>query len=114
MRTVRYEHGHLDLACELALAERGERATEWRRLRDTASLGAEPISGGARLHLRPEAWDTAVDLCRREAECCRFLDLELAADQDGMRLDVTSPVPEAAHVIASLVGLQPDGEVECC
>jgi hypothetical protein len=115
MKNVRYEHQRLDVACDLGGAEEiNERAEEWRRLRETGSRGPESITDGARLRLPADAWDAAVDLCRREASCCGFLEFELATDEDELWLDVTSPVPEARQVIACLVGLQADGAVGCC
>jgi hypothetical protein len=114
MKTERYEHHHLDVACELEAAEMGTRADEWRQLRENAGLGTEPINNGARLRLRPDAWNGASDLARREAACCGFLDFELSADDNGLRLDVTSPTQDAHEVIACLVGLQPDCVLDCC
>ena len=113
MSDIRYEHRHLDVACELAAAELGTRAMEWRRLRKDAGLGSDPIPGGARLWLRPDAAAVAGDLVRREAACCGFLDLDLVADGDQLRLDITSPAPEAAAVIAGLCGVEP-GCPSCC
>lgn len=113
MSSIRYDHRQLDVACELDGADAGRRAAEWRRLRETAGLGAAPIAGGARLWLRPDAAAVAGDLARREAACCGFLDLELVADGDRLRLDVTSPVPEAGVVIGWLLGLEAGG-APCC
>lgn len=114
MTTIRQEHRHLDVACELDHAEAGARAAEWEQLRADDGLGIEPMAGGARLWLRSSARETAEDLVRREAACCGFLDLELAEDGDRLRLELTSPAPEAAPVIACLVGLEPDCTLPCC
>jgi hypothetical protein len=107
MTDIRYQHRTLDVACELGAADSPGRAAEWRRLREEAGLGATSIPGGARLWLRPTAADVARDLVRREAACCGFLDLELAADGDRLHLDVTSPAPGAGPVIAYLTGVDP-------
>lgn len=114
MKTVRYEHRRLDVACELKAAEIGGRADEWRRLRERADARAEPIPGGARLRLRPDLWEAVDDLARREADCCGFLDFELSTAGDGLRLDVTSPAIDAQAVIACLVGLESDCVLHCC
>ncbi|HET6875763.1 MAG TPA: hypothetical protein VFH70_13335 [Acidimicrobiales bacterium] len=114
MTTLRHEHRHLDVACELDNADAGDRVAEWARLRANHGLGAEPITGGIRLWLRPEGRGAAADLVGREAACCGFLDLELAADDDRLRLDITSPASEASPVIAFLAGLEADCELPCC
>lgn len=114
MTNVHYEHRHSDVACELEAADAGARATEWRRLREDAGLRSEPIPGGARIWLRPNAWEAAADLARRETACCGFLDLDLAADAERVRLDITSVAREAQAVIACLAGIEPDCGLECC
>jgi hypothetical protein len=105
MTHVRYEHRHLDVACDLSTAELGARAAEWRRLRDSAGLGATRIDGGARLSLRLDAAAAAADLVQREARCCGFLDFELTSESDRLRLDITSPDPQGSGVAAALAGL---------
>jgi hypothetical protein len=107
VREIRYWHRHLDVTCELDAAEAGGRVLEWRRLWEQAGLGSEPIPGGARLWLRPEAAGVAGDLARREARCCGFLDLGLVPDGDRLRLDVMSLAPGADSVIACLTGVEP-------
>lgn len=114
MTHVHYEHSHLDVACELEVAEAGARAAEWSRLRDEAGLGAEVVPGGVRLWLRPPSFDAAADLARREASCCGFLDFELASGSDRLRLDITSAAAEATPVIACLTGLEPGCALGCC
>ncbi|HWE69957.1 MAG TPA: hypothetical protein VG205_06325 [Acidimicrobiales bacterium] len=104
MSESRFQHRHLDVACELEAADAGTRAEEWRRLREEAGLGSDPIAGGTRLWLRPDARSAAEDLARREAGCCGFLDLAIARDGDRLRLDITSLAPDAAPVIAVITG----------
>ncbi len=106
---ISYEHRHLDVTCDLNTADLGARAAEWRQMRDSAGLGATRIDRGARLWLRPGAAVPAEDLVRREAACCGFLDFELTADGERLRLDITSPVALGAEVAAVLAGLRPDG-----
>jgi hypothetical protein len=114
MPNLHYEHQHVDVACNLDAAEMGTRAAEWRRLRESLGLGADPVPGGARLWLRPDAWETASDLARREADCCGFLDFDLVSDGDRIHLDIRSPAPEALGVVACLAGLEDDCVLKCC
>ena len=107
-------HRHLDVTCELDQAEAGTRAAEWDRLRAEYGLRAEGIAGGARLWLDRQARSAAEDLVRRESACCGFLDLELTDDADLLRLDISSPAPEAARVIAYLAGLDSSCGPACC
>ena len=107
MSAVHHHHRHLDVACELDGAGARDRAEEWLRLRADHGLGVEPIPGGARIWLRPGARPLAVDLAGREASCCGFLDVDLEPDGDRLRLDLTSPAPEAREVIAHLAGIEP-------
>lgn len=102
--TVSYRHSGTEVACSLGPADAVTRVEEWRSLRELAGLGVEAIEGGLRLWVRPDAYAAASDLARREAECCGFLDFELAREGDRARLDVTSPVREAAAVIRGLIG----------
>jgi hypothetical protein len=113
MTDVRYQHRHLDVACELEGPEARARLAEWQRLRETHGLGAESIPGGARLWLRSDAVEAAGDLARREALCCGFLDIELVAVGDRWRLDIRSPVPEGSEVGALLVGIPPERTPRC-
>jgi hypothetical protein len=114
MGKIRYEHRHLVVACTLEAAEAGERAAEWGRLRETYGLGAQPLPGGARLWLRPDAQAPADDLARREGACCGFLDLEVVLEGERLHLDVTSQAPDARPVIACIAGLEPDCVLPCC
>lgn len=114
MTTVRYEHDRDNVACDLETADRQARADEWRRLRESSGRGAERIPGGARLRLRLDAWDAAVDLAQREAGCCGFLDIALEAGDHEVRVEFTSPVTEAQAVTAHLAGLAPDCALDCC
>ena len=110
---VRYEHRHLDVACDLNAAEQGARAAEWRRLLDSAGLDVTRVEGGARLWLRPGAAVAAEDLIRREAGCCGFLDFELTTDGDRLRLDITSVASCGDEIAAALAGLRSEGCGKC-
>ena len=111
--STRYEHRHLELACNLARLQAGTRAGEWPRLQADRGLGMERITGGARLWVELEGLQAVEDLVRRESECCGFLDLELSVQADRVQVDITSPVGAAETVIASLVGLDNPG-APCC
>lgn len=111
--TTRYEHRHLEIACDLDRSEAGTRAEEWRQLQADSGEGAERIAGGARLWVEAGGLQAVEDLVRRESECCGFLDLEVSVQGDRVRVDITSPVGGAEAVIASLVGLHDSG-VPCC
>jgi len=113
MTDICIEHRHLDVVCELATDETGDRAQEWDQLRNLWGLGSEPIPGGARLWLRAGGRKAAEDLAQRESGCCGFLDLAISAEGERVRVEITSPAAEAASVIASLVG-HADGAVPCC
>ena len=101
----RYDHRNLDVACSLDATAMAGRGGEWRELLDAAAVATEVIPGGARIWLAAGAKDAVDDLARREAECCAFLDFEVALDGGRVRLDITSPTPEAQGVIAALAGL---------
>jgi hypothetical protein len=113
MDTVRYRHRDLDVACELEKTEVGNRVDEWRSLRERA-LGTESIPDGARLWLHADQWAAAEDLSRREAACCGFLDIELAAEGDRVRLDLTSEAATAGAIVACLVGIESECGCSCC
>ena|ERR1035438_9450010 len=104
MASIKHEHRDLDVACTLGTAQRDGRRAQWQLLRDQGGLGTEPIPDGIRIWLRPQARALAESLVRQEADCCGFLDLELASDGGRLRLDITSPAAAAAPVIAWLAG----------
>lgn len=115
MTNIHHEHRHLDVACELQTAEEMQaRAAAWQRLREEDGLGSDSLPGGARLWLRPTAWDAAANLAQREAACCGFLDFDLVIEDTRVRLDITSPVPEAQPVIACLAGVDANCALQCC
>lgn len=101
MTSVRHEHRHLDVVCQLGQAEAAARTTEWQTLREVV-LESKAIPGGIRLWLPVDALRVAQDLARREAECCGFLDIELVGEGERLRLDITSAAPDAAPVIAAI------------
>jgi hypothetical protein len=99
---VRFEHRTLDVACALDKPDVAERLAAWRSLCEGSKMHA--IRGGLRIWLRPCLLGAALELARREARCCSFLDLELAVEGGRLRLDVTSPVAAAEPIAAALFG----------
>lgn len=104
MDRVSHLHRHLDVACELDAGDAGLRQSEWRDLAARSLGPAEAVPGGARIWFDAAAADDIADLVRKEARCCGFLDFDLAPDGNGMRLEITSPVPDAHPVIEALLG----------
>jgi hypothetical protein len=98
METERYAHQELDGSCRLGEPEVATRAEEWGLVKDR-SVGSELIPGGVRVWLPPESGDMVRDLVRREAQCCGFLDIEVAMPDGRVRLDITSAAPAAAELI---------------
>ena len=113
MTVIRHEHRHLAVACDLDSADVKTRIGEWRALRDAHGRGAEAVPDGARLWLSPDATSIAADLIQREAQCCGFLDLEMVAEADRVRLEITSLSPEGAQAAVFLAGLDPDPAFAC-
>ena len=106
MDTTHHRHRHLDVACDLDAQDARGQVGEWGRLRADYGLAAEPIPAGARLWLRAEGRSAAEELAAREAACCGFLDIDLVAEEDRLRVDLTSSAPGAAPVIAELASLK--------
>ncbi len=102
MTILRIEHRNLEVSCGLRDGDAALRLAAWGRLREQATV--EPIPAGRRLRFAPALRDTALELLGAEAVCCPFLDFALDRDGERLRLDVTSPAPEAGPVIAALVG----------
>lgn len=103
MDPIRYAHRHADVACQLDSNDAVCRVAEWQRLRASA-LGSTAIPKGIRLWLPVETLKVADELARREAECCGFLDIELAEDGGLLRLDIISVASDAAPIITAIVG----------
>lgn len=107
MDAISYRHRHLDVACELDAGGVGLRRSEWRDLAARSLGPVEQVPGGARIWFDAAAAETVSELVRKEAQCCGFLDFDLAPDGDRVRLEITSPVAEARGVIEALVGPLP-------
>ncbi len=104
MDRLQVRHSTTDVACALGAAELDPRIAEWGRLRSSAE-SIERVEEGARLWLGKAERDRAERLVRQEADCCGFLDFDLALESGRLRLDVTSPVADGQAVARSLAGL---------
>lgn len=90
-----------DLACELDIAieitEEGVRDRLGR-----AMLGRpRELPDGVEVRFRAEAWDDVLRYVEVESQCCPFLDLSAAKQDDAVVLSVTGR-PEAHDVIAQI------------
>jgi hypothetical protein len=92
----------LPIACSLSAADARTRAEQARTLTERHQLGREPIPGGIRLRLRPEARSEAEALVEAESRCCPFLDLRLREKASELELTVTGP-EEARPIIEALL-----------
>lgn len=101
MEIGRYEHRHLELVCELDGAATASRADEWADVKKQA-LRTEHIPGGVRISLPLQSAELARDLARREAQCCGFLDITVTADDNEIKMDITSAVPAGVPLISFL------------
>lgn len=110
MTSLRYEHRHLNVACDLDVSDVRARVIEWQELRDRYGLGVERTPQGARLWLRLEAEAAARLIVEHEAQCCGFLDFEMTSEDARIRLDISSPSAPGAQVAAALAGIDPTGQ----
>ena len=80
-------------ACSLSPDERAERGRELRELARRALARRDREEGAVVLTYRaaPEVEGALRDLIRREAECCPFLDFELAPVDGELALRVSAP-----------------------
>lgn len=108
---MRIPHREVEVACDPANGEAARRLTAWQELRAVYGTGVEVVEGGVRLWLQPDGARDAVVLARAEASCCAFLDIEVAIEHDGVRIELTSPTPEGAAVARILAGI--DGQHSC-
>jgi hypothetical protein len=89
------------IACTLDVGDFKERLAWIADLNRRALVGSR--RNGLRLELTyaPHALEDVRELVRHEQQCCAFLDFDLRADSDAIRLVVTAP--EAAREAAELV-----------
>lgn len=90
----------LPIACSLDAAGLGDRVDRWRALADRALITAERTDEGAIQRYRNQAGVEAElrDLIALEAECCPFLDFELAERDGEVELAIAGP-PDAGEML---------------
>ena len=91
------------IACSLSATDFAARKADTATLTRTALLSREPLANGVRFTFDPEdSVETDLrSLVAAEASCCPFLTLDLVAQCDELRLDVTGPA-DAQPIIAEL------------
>jgi hypothetical protein len=90
------------ISCSLTADGARAQLREWASLGD-ALRAAEAAADGIVLWFEPEVEAELRDLAQREAACCSFLDLTVAAHGRRLRLEISSPAPSARPVIDALV-----------
>ncbi len=98
------------IACSLSSEGAVTRVDEWQRL--LRELVDEVVRSGpvARLRLkdRDDAVLAAVDLARREKECCPFFEFRLVLLPEAVWLEMAAP-EEAGVMLEGLTNRQPTG-----
>ena len=103
--------GTAPIASSLTAGGARQRVEEWRAFLARAVVAAERADGGRelRLLLRDSGDDllAAVDLARREHECCRFFEFALRLEAEACRLVVRVPEGEGVAALDGLASLLP-------
>lgn len=92
------------IACSLPLREASSQAGEWHELGGRA-IRVERVEDGISVVYPLEMTAQVKDLVAREAACCAWLSLETRRHNEGIQVRLTSPDPDAQHVIEGLVGI---------
>lgn len=92
----------IPIACTLTTKEAASQLDEWAAVR-AAATSTRPVDGGHEVTLPADLHETVRDLAAREAACCAFLTLDVAADDSATVLRITGPA-DAAPVIDLIVG----------
>jgi hypothetical protein len=98
------ERNLIPVACTLTDTAATAQAVEWTDLVEQA-INTERVDGGAVLTFDPDLQARVQDLADREALCCAFLTITTERTEQGFRLEITAPDPEAHSLIESMVGL---------
>jgi hypothetical protein len=97
----------LPIACTLTGASLAERADWLRRLGDAALIAGTRDGDRLALRFRAEAADDVRELVRAETECCPFLEFDVEAREEEVRLGITGPAdagPVLDGMLAALGG----------
>jgi MerR family transcriptional regulator, copper efflux regulator len=93
----------IPIACTLSAADKSTRGDEWRRFR--ADNVAEVVRTDSTVRMRLKDGDDilldAVDLARREKDCCAFFEFRLELLPDVVWLEIGAPA-DAAPILDSL------------
>jgi hypothetical protein len=89
------------IACDMSAAPDtpGERLAEYRRLFARSLLGRERRPDEVVFVLRESAGARVVELARREAECCPFLEYRVETSGDELIWTITNPQRTGARAI---------------
>ena len=93
----------IPITCTLDGDRAAAQLDEWAALRNVL-IDSMPVPGGVRMAFPADRADAVRDLARREAACCAFLELTVAAEDDTVSVTVTSEDPQARPVIELLAG----------
>lgn len=91
------------IACSLPARESRDQIGEWQALIGR-KVATERVDGGYAVTYHADVTPQVMDLARREAACCNFLDILTTPSEDGIRLIITSDNPDALPVIDLLIG----------
>jgi hypothetical protein len=94
----------IPIACTLSAADKTTRGEEWRQflLTNVAEIVRFDTSARMRLIGGDNVILTAVDLARREKDCCAFFDFRLVPLPDDVWLEVEVPA-DAVAILDDLV-----------
>ena len=92
------------IVCTLTSEGRVSRGDEWRRFLDANVVAINRSDTTARLRLvtGDDVILTAIDLARREKDCCAFFDFHLDLLSQEVWLEIEAPV-EAAALLDDLI-----------
>ncbi len=89
------------VVCSLDATAARAQLDRWAAVR-SLHQGTETVPGGVRLWFAADAADEVRAVAATEAVCCAFLHLAVVEDAAGVRLEITSEVPDAQPVIELL------------
>jgi hypothetical protein len=98
---------HIPIVCTLTAEDRSARGDEWRQFLSSNVVTIKRRGPTAKLLLKPgdDVILTAVDLARREKDCCAFFGFHLELLAEEVWLEVEVPV-DAAEILDALLTFQ--------